>query len=373
MNQRIYLTHGVKAYSEHTDFLADLPFPQKVHWFPETYKRVKTGMVYVPQLVADKVLDQQLAEWMRENPFGKTAFILAAGNTNFAGINPRNTKETQLSYVYKFLPLTLTQVYAGRIAQAFGANDLIMTDTSACASSVKVMMDVENLISNYEFDRVVVLAVEDQVANSTLDFFGESKAILSEEEAKTIKPSAFDSKNYGFYVGQGAALSVFMSETALWNSGVEPIAQLKGAYSAGERIDNAIGQRPDGEGFDRAIQGALHHAKVKPEEVKIIKTHGTGTHSNNISERAATTKNFSDFVATSYKPRIGHTMGVSGLLETLMLFDDMKKGFIPGIPNRTESDKIFLSEDTSVPEGYVMTLAAGMGNIYSAAIFNTRV
>ena len=232
------------------------------------------------------------------------------------------------------------------------------------------MMDVQVLMDYYNYDRVVVLAVEDQIANSTLDFFGESKAILTEEG---IKPSAFDSKNYGFYVGQGAALAVFMSERAVDKLGVTPIAELKGAYSAGEQLDNAIGQREDGEGFIRAIEGALHHSKVTADEVKIIKTHGTGTRSNNISERQATTKKIPDFVATSYKQKIGHTMGASGLLETLMLFEDMSHGFIPEIPNRTEHDTIFLSENSSVPEGYVMTLAAGMGNIYSAAIFNTRI
>jgi 3-oxoacyl-[acyl-carrier-protein] synthase-1 len=367
---KIYVTHGRKACTEYTEFLDDLNFPQKVHWFPETYKRVGTGMFYVPHLVADKVIDQALATELRENPIGKTAFILAGGNANFAGINPRKVKENRLSYVYKFLPFTLTQVYAGRIAQAFGANDMIITDSSACASSLKVMMDVQVLIQHYGFDRVVVLAVEDQITNSTLDFFGESKAILTDDN---YKPSAFDSKNYGFYVGQGAAMAVFMSERAVNKTGIEPIAELKGAYSAGERIDNAIGQRNDGEGFMRAIDGALYHSKVDARDVKIVKTHGTGTPSNNVSEREATTKKFFDFVATSYKPRIGHTMGVSGLLESLLLFDDIRNGFVPAIPNRTESDTMFLSENCSVPDGYIMTLAAGMGNIYSAAIFDTRI
>jgi 3-oxoacyl-(acyl-carrier-protein) synthase len=95
------------------------------------------------------------------------------------------------------------------------ANDLIMTDCSACASSIKVMMDVQNLINHYDFDRVIVLTVEDQVSNLALEFFGEAKAILSEEEAKTIKPSAFDNKNYGFYVGQGAALQC-LCQNGLW-------------------------------------------------------------------------------------------------------------------------------------------------------------
>ena len=367
---KIYLTHARKASTTHTDFLDDLAFPQTVHWFPETYKRVNTGMFYVPHLVADKVLDAELATKIRENNVGKTAFILAAGNTNFAGINPRKVKDTQLSYVYKFLPFTLTQVYAGRIAQSFGASDMVITDSSACASSLKVMMDVQNLIYFYGFKRVIVLSVEDQIANSTLDFFGESKAILSEQESKTIKPSAFDNENYGFYVGQGAALAVFESENVITDI---PIAELKSAYSASEIATNAIGQREDGEGFKKAIEGALFYANVNADEIGIVKTHGTGTKSNNNSERNALESTLLNFVATSYKQRIGHTMGASGLLETLMLFDDMKTGYVPEILNRTEDDAVFLSSPSKVPEGYVMSLAAGMGNIYAAAIFNTKV
>ena len=74
-------------------------------------------------------------------------------------------------------------------------------------------------------------------------------------------------------------------------------------------------------------------------------------------------------MVTSYKQKIGHTMGSSGLLETLLLLDDLKKGFVPGIENRTESDSVFLSESVAPPQGYILSLAAGMGNIYSAAIF----
>ena len=362
---KIYLTHGRTAASDNVSLLDDLPYPQKVHWFPETYKRVGTGMFYVPHIVADKVLDADLAKRIRENPV-KTAFILAAGNTNFAGINPRNKKETQLSYVYKFLPFTLTQVYAGKVAQMFGVSDMVITDSSACASSLKVLMDVQTFIRVYGFKRVIVLAVEDQVANSTLDFFGESKAILTEDG---IEPSAFDEKNYGFYVGQGAALAVFESEDIAEN----PIAELMGAYTASEALENVIGQRSDGEGFKKVINATAWFSSIKVEDIKIVKTHGTGTRSNNQSEGTALKETLHDFVATSYKQKIGHTMGASGLLESLLMFEDMKSGYVPAIANRTEDDDVFLSKPCKVPDGYMLSLAAGMGNIYSAAIFSIKV
>ena len=367
----MYLTHYRTAFADKAELLDDLFFPQKVHWFPESYSRVSTGMVYPPHKVAEKVLDPELVRNIRENPVGKTAFILAAGNSHFAGINPRLKKATRLSYEFKLMPLTLTQVYAGRIAQSMGISDYIVTDATACASSMKVLMDAQTLIKMYGFKRVVVLSVEDAVSNAVLDFFGDAGASLTHKiETETgVLPSAFDSTNYGFYVGQGAVLAVFDDVAR-----DEPKARVLGTYTASEACSNAMGQREDGAGFTAAMVGALTIARtVKPRDVKIVKTHGTGTKSNNAAEKAALSGMFQDFVATSYKQKIGHTMGPSGLLETCLLLDDIRDGFIPAIANRTSEDSTYLSSDALAPPGLIMSLAAGMGNVYSAAVLSTDI
>ncbi|MEK7844929.1 MAG: hypothetical protein AAB259_04195, partial [Pseudomonadota bacterium] len=96
----VYLTQSRFTYSTHVELLDDILFPQKVHWFPETYHKATTGMFYPPHKVAEKVLDPDLMADLRENSAGKTAFILAAGNTNFSGISPHNKKPSRLSYAY---------------------------------------------------------------------------------------------------------------------------------------------------------------------------------------------------------------------------------------------------------------------------------
>ena len=366
----IYLTKAKPVYSEETELFTDAFYPQRVHWFPDTFSRIHTKMVYVPHKLAEKAMDPDLCSYVRDNPVGKTAFILAGGNQHFAGIQ-RTAKTGRLKYEYKFLPLSLTQVYAGRIAQQLGANDLIQTDATACVSSLKALMDVQTLIRYYGFKRVVVLGVEDAVSDSVLEFFGESGASLTlKQEEEGVVPSAFDEKNRGFYVGQGAVMAVFESEEAVGVTGVTPIARLCGAYTASENFSNAIGQREDGQGYVEAIRGALEQAEVLPNHIKIVKTHGTGTPSNNKAEKAAIEEMlFGGFIATSFKPKIGHTMGASGLLESVMLFESISRGVVPAIPNRTQNDSVFLSQDTAAPEGLVLSLAAGMGNVYSAAIF----
>jgi 3-oxoacyl-(acyl-carrier-protein) synthase len=366
----MFLTQYRTLSTTSVELFEDVVYPQKVHWFPESYARTKSGLFYVPHRLADRVLDPKLLEYLRNTPVGKTAFILAGGNAHFAGIGPRHYPDNRLNYVYKFLPFSLTQVFAGRTAQSFGDIDQVVTDASACASSLKVMMDVQTLIKFYGFERVIVLTVEDGITNPVLEFFGDAKAVLTEkQEQEGIKPSAFDSTNFGFRIGQGAALAVFESARAVEAQGIKPYAELVGAYSASEHSTNAIGQCENGEGFIKAIEGALEITHTNPEDIKIVKTHGTGTASNNVSEKSALSATLKAFVATSYKQKIGHTMGSSGLLETLLLLEDIRNGVVPAIENRTETDSVYLSQPTSPPDGLVLSLAAGMGNIYSSAIF----
>ena len=362
----VRLTHYRTAYTTTPTLLDDITFPQRVHLLEDTYSRVNTGMVYPPHKLADKVLDPELLKQLRENPSKKTAFILAAGNNHFAGINGAN-RQSRLTYGYRVVPMTLTQVYAGRTAQACGATDYIVTDATACASSMKVLMDVQTLIRMYGFTRVVVLTVEDAVSNMVLEFFGESRACLTlKEELDGKQPSAFDTTNGGFYVGQGAALAVFEStETG--------VATLEAAYTASEACTNPLGQLPSGEGFVRAIAGALDIAGLPSKAIRQVKTHGTGTPTNNTAEEAALRKMLPDgFVATSYKPTIGHTMGASGLLESLLMIESLQSGIVPAIENRTEDDEVFLSDDCKATDSRFLSLAAGMGNVYSAAVWSIQ-
>lgn len=364
MIKPIYLTHYATAVSTETVMVENIDFPQRVHYMPDTFRTVRTGMKHPAHLVAEKVISPEIEQYLQEVT-GKTAFIFAAGNGSFAGL--RNTLNAWNPCDYRFLALSLLQIYAGKVAQRLGKMDLITTDASACASSLKVLMDAQMLISVYGYERVVVLSAEDQVNEMILKFFGEARATLSKDaEDAGTKPSSFDPVNSGFNVGQGAVLAVFESTPSAG------CVEMLGAFTASEQADSALGQRPDGEGFYKAAAQALDTAGVPASQVSIVKTHGTGTASNNVAEKAAIHRllGTSGYVATSYKPRIGHTFGVSGLLESCLLFDDIRAtGCVPEILNRTVQDAVFLSEPCVAPQGAILSLAAGMGNVYAAAVW----
>ena len=369
----IYMTQCRTACTTDTTLIDDIPYPQHAHILPNTFRRAKSGLKYPPHVLIESLIDDELRSYVADNPVkGKTGFIFAAGNQGWMGNNGRYDKDpdAQLHYKVKVPFIVLTNIYAGRIASMFGVHDHVSTDASACASSLHVLMNMQTLMDNYGFDRVIVFSGEDSVNNLVLEFFGEAGASLQYKDEGERQPSAFDNKNQGFHIGQGAVVAIFEKEHA---GMADPLAKFVGAYSSAEDNTNPLGQRDDGSGFSKAIEGALFVAKAHQNDVRLVKTHGTGTPVNNAAEKSALLRSLNEFVATSYKPRIGHTMGASGLLETGLLLRDLESGFVPKILNRTQDDPVFLSSNAPIPEGLMLSLAAGMGNIYSAALFSREV
>ena len=371
---RVFLTTHELAATDEVALLADVAFPQYVHWFPDSYGRIGSGIHYPPHRVAQRVLGPEVRSAITSAAAqpGRTAFLLAAGNTNFVGLNPRKFRpDGPLAYTYRLLPLSLTNIYAARIAQELGCADHIATDSTACVSAIKSMMDAFALIRLHGYERVVILAVEDQVNTVMLEFFGETRAVLTlaEMEENRTSPSAFDPVNRGFFISQGAAVALFETEASMRAGGREPLAELKSATVVAERHGNAVGQREDGAGYRDAIEAALRMAGVAAEEIDLVKTHGTGTLSNNAAEASGIEAALGpDFLATSYKARIGHTMGASGLIEMLLALRDARAGLARGILNRTGGDDRFLRDDRSLAIRHILVLASGMGNVYGAAV-----
>ena len=363
MIKPLYLTKYATATATASEMVSSSAFPQRIHYCPDTYRGWQSGLRYPPHQMADKVVTPELIEYVR-GEHKKTAFIMCAGTSNFAGL--RNTHSAWNPIDYRFFPLTLTQVYAGKTASRFGKIDSVTTDSSACASSLKVLMDAQMMATLYGFERFIILAVEDQVNETVQKFFGELQATISKDQEEAgLLPSAFDAVNYGFNIAQGSVCAVLETEP---KDG--PV--MLGAYAGAEDFDNAVGQREDGEGFFRAAVEALRVAGLSTIDINIVKTHGTGTKSNNLAEKNAITQLLGDsgYVATSFKPTLGHTFGASGLLETCLLIDSMKKhGCVPAIANRTEDDPVFLSSPAAVSGGNVLSFAAGMGNIYAASVW----
>lgn len=375
--KKIYLSFSALRYSEQTQPIDDIAYPTSVHMLPHTYRNARFGLVSPPQHLMDSLVQEavQANTVCTHTPAHQQALVMAAGNYVFAGMQNRKRQAGgQLDYQAKNKYVQTTQIQAGKMAQTLGTIGHISADTSACASSMKALMDAIHLIQLHGFERVAVIAVEDQISLGVLEFFGDMHICLSREQlAQGAKPSAFDDTHHGFLMGQGAALIWLETQTALERRGhVTTLPQLRSAVTCGEWCDSPLGQDPQGSGYVRAMQWALQSAGLAAKDIDVIKTHGTGTPLNNASEAHAIAQvmQHHDFVATSYKPRIGHTLGASGLIESVLTIQDATQHKVRGIANRTAHDARFLSHDVSMQVNNILALSAGMGNVYGAAVWS---
>ena len=177
----IYMTQCRTTCTTDTTLIDDIPYPQHAHILPDTFRRAKSGLKYPPHVLIESLIDDELRSYVADNPVkGKTGFIFAAGNQGWMGNNGRYDKnpDAKLHYKVKVPFIVLTNIYAGRIASMFGVHDHVSTDASACASSLHVLMNMQTLMDNHGFDRVIVFSGEDSVNNLVLEFFGEAGASL---------------------------------------------------------------------------------------------------------------------------------------------------------------------------------------------------
>ena len=166
----------------------------------------------------------------------------------------------------------------------------------------------DSLLKTDSYDSAVVLA-GDEISEFVLSGFQSFQAM----SAKPCKP--YDATRDGITLGEATA-AVYVSKEA---QGAK--AQLLGSSSIND-ANHISGPSRTGEGLYLSVQNALDEAKLQPQQIDLINAHGTGTLYNDEMESIAFMRaNLLSVPLNSYKGYFGHTLGTSGLLETLLTIE----------------------------------------------------
>lgn len=370
MDKKIAITRTQALYTTDQTLRGER-YPQYVNFIPSFLEKVESGYRYTCENMYNQLFSPEETKFLKElaQKEGRNAVIIASGTSEWAG-SGRLMSHVKPDFDIKVPFFMLINILSGKIANKLGWTDYLTTDATACISGYKALFEAELLIKNDIADRVLVVGIDDQVNTLVLELFGMLDASLSEEDEKNgLKPSSFDSENYGFRLGHGVGYVLLENEKSLKESGNEPLAYLKKTVLGMEELENPFGQSEDGVGYKKVINEVLDSSETSREEISFIKTHGTGSKSNSISESTAIRECFdNDFIATSYKAEIGHTLGANAIVELDIALKDAKKGFVRGIKNRTKHDEQFLSYDKTMSVENILLLGSGMGNVYAASI-----
>ncbi len=271
----------------------------------------------------------------------RTATIIGSG---IGGLN--NICKTSLSIQSSmnvspfFIPSILINMAAGNVAIKYGFKGESNSVVSACATGLHNIGSAYRMIRNGDADFALAGGSEGAISEVCLKGFTSCRALTSnfnDEPQKASRP--WDKNRSGFVLGEGSGIvAIERLDTAL-ERGANIYAEIVGygASCDGYHITSPI---PDGSMAAKAMMDAIRMAGIEPGDIDYINAHGTSTPQGDIAEITATKRVFGskiqDLAISSTKSSLGHMLGASGSVETIICALALVNGIIPATLNLDE-------------------------------------
>lgn len=230
---------------------------------------------------------------------------------------------------------------------------------SGCSAGLDALGIGKLLIDSGQVERALIVAAELPLVPMLLDNYAASGLL---GKAATLNP--FSKETDGFLPGEGAAAIALCAG----NSSPQKLS----FFSNNSDGADPVGIPKDGGRTSYLLQQALSHCGTPA----LICPHATGTQTQARAERTFLGGTFSDSTIPLclLKPFIGHTVGASGLLESVILLAFMREGVTPpNLPSTSAAGNKLTTHAASLPiTGPVFKLAHGMGGHNALAVFETQ-
>lgn len=261
-----------------------------------------------------------------------------------SGCGGKHTDEATYNQLYvqqrsRVHPLTIPKgmpsAAASMVSMRLGIKGPAFSLASACASGSHAFIQGMTMIQSGMIDVALVGASDAPFTYGLLKAWDALRVVSND----TCRP--FCSNRSGLVLGEGAGMLLLESEQHAKARNARIYAELAGC---GMTSDADHITRPDLSGITRAMNIALHHAGLSPQEVDYINAHGTGTQLNDVTETEAIKRVFGDharqLAISSTKSMHGHVLGASSALElvatTLAIYHDI----VPPTANFTVADEL---------------------------------
>lgn len=241
-------------------------------------------------------------------------------------------------------------------------NDAIVV-SNACVSGLLAISVAKRYIQQGVYDDVFIVS-GDIVTEFILSGFNSFQAL-----SKTpCKP--YCKNRSGVNLGEVAA-SVLVTKNKM-NLGQEAVTIL-GEGSSND-ANHISGPSRTGEGLFRSIKSALKEAHISHKSIDYISAHGTATPYNDEMEAIAFKRlDLNEVPVNSLKGYFGHTLGASGLLETIVGMHSLSHNTLYkslGFEELGVSEPInIITETTKKNLNVFLKTASGFGGCNVAAIF----
>jgi len=234
--------------------------------------------------------------------------------------------------------------------------------STACTSGITALITAKRLLLSGNYNNAVICGA-DSVSDFVLAGFQALKALSNEP----CQP--FDINRKGINIGEAGAAIVLTTEK---NSSY--CTKLSGGVITND-ANHISGPSRTGEELALAIVKAINEAGITSSDIDYISAHGTATEYNDEMEsKAFGICNLNDKPLNSLKAYYGHTLGVAGLLESIIAIHSMKNNIIiksKGYENCGTSVPLNICKNNlNIEIKHCIKTTAGFGGCNAAVIFS---
>jgi 3-oxoacyl-[acyl-carrier-protein] synthase-1 len=289
-----------------------------------------------------------------------TLFLLSTTKGNIVGIE-------NLSAEAPIPASTALFQSADFISKTLGIMSTPRVVSSACISGVLAISIATRLLQNGSYRHAVIVG-----ADVLSKFIISGFLSLSAIGTGICRP--YDLQRNGISLGECAAAMLLTTDPELITS-PHPV-QVAGSASSND-ANHISGPSKTGEELCDAIKKAILYSDIKNDDLAFISSHGTATIYNDEMESKAFEKaGLSSIPLFSLKSIFGHTLGASGLVESVITIQALQEGVV--LPNHNY-ETIGVSGDVQVntickttSKKYALKTASGFGGCNAAIVFGLK-
>jgi 3-oxoacyl-[acyl-carrier-protein] synthase II len=240
-----------------------------------------------------------------------------------------------------FVPSVLPNMAACEVAIDLGLHGLVTATAAACASGVYAFLEARRLVASGEADVVLCGGTDASITPAMIAGLASMGAASrrNDEPARASRP--FDADRDGFVYAEGAVLAVVESARHARERGAKAYATVTGGALTCDAF-HISAPEPSGAYLTAAMDTALRRSALAPGDVDYVCASGTGTKVSDRLEtaaiRAALGRDAERVAVSSPKSMVGHLIGASGALSTMVAALAIRDGIVPPTVNLDTPD-----------------------------------
>ena len=273
-------------------------------------------------------------------------------------------------------PNSCINMVGGKVSILTGATGPISATITACATGVTSMIIGDMMLKQNLADVVIAGAVDFPLVEPILAGFTTMNGAYRPKEGQDAEAPEklsrpFSINRRGFVVSEGAGCIIIAKEEFARAHGLAAKFELTGSAMTSDASHFVA---PNLSTVQRCIELTMAAACLQPQDIDAVNAHATSTKIGDKVEADALSNIFGKKVppASANKSQLGHAMGASSAIETILAMEGMRKDTLLPTINYVHDPAIVLD---CVPEGarilkqeFVLKNAFGFGGCNSCLI-----